>query len=146
MFGAYVSPELVEELIAGKEISADGARVREKLCVLVFFDPEWGFSDAALPKLRVLLQKMGGPPVELSHRGLTICFWGEDREDELRRIKALLELSATEPEFEGFRIGVAEGMFENAADRGRITRQAFKNVPRPRNSVSTATVTRRFDV
>ena len=126
MFGPYVSTELVEQMIEeGSSLHTMRSR-REKIRVIAFFYPGWGFSDSALPKLRAILEDIDAP-VDVSHSRLTVCFYGEGTEKEFNRVRMLLEATSTEPDFSGFKVGVAEGYSESFTDVGRITAEAFHN-------------------
>ena len=128
MFGPYVSPILVEQLINKKAaVLPNGTPIRQKVRVIVFFYPDWGFSDGSLPKLRTILEEIGDALDEVSQSGLTICLVGEETKEEFDRIRALLEAAAATPDFDGFRVGVAEGISQGRVDVCRITGEAFKN-------------------
>jgi hypothetical protein len=98
----------------------------QKVRVIAFYYPGWGFSDASLPKLRAMLEEIDAP-VDVLHSGVTVCFVGEEKKEEFNRVCRLLEAAAAEPEFHGFKVGVAEGYSKSFVDVGRITTEAFLN-------------------
>ena len=100
---------------------------RQKLRVIQFSSSDWGFSDASIPKVRALLASFGDEEVDLVHSGLTVKFRGEEKKEAYERCKAALEELLISPEFEGFRIGFAEGESENIIDDSRIGFAAMKN-------------------
>lgn len=126
VFGRYVSPGQVQRIADGGSTLQAGLWEQRKVRVIVFFCPEWGFSDASLPRLRSILRGID-TPVDVSHDGLTAWFEGEAKKDEFERVRLLLESVAAEPDFRGFRIGVAEGDSESMIDNWRIAGEAFRN-------------------
>ena len=126
MFGDYVSPELADRVI-NESASRNAVRTpRNKVRVIAFFCPDWGFSDPSLPRLRTILETID-VPVEVSHNSLTVYFYGEDTEKEFDRVRMLLESISAEKDFSGFKVGVAEGYLESIIDHRRITAEAFRN-------------------
>jgi hypothetical protein len=99
---------------------------RHTLRVIYFGDPEWGFSDSAIPKLHALFEK-SDLPVDIWHSVLTIDFAGEERRAEFARMRLLLEELKLKAEFERCQIGIAEGEVENALDIFQITAKAMAN-------------------
>src|SRR4051812_926771 len=85
----------------------------QKLWVIQFSSRDWGFTDASMPKVRSFLASLGDEEVEVFHSGLTVRFRGEQKKEMYERCKAALEQLLPLPEFEGFKIGVAEGESEN---------------------------------
>lgn len=100
--------------------------VLQKLRVIQFGSSDWGFTDASLPKLRSILAELGDEDVQVWHSGLTAKFRGEEKKEAYERCEAMLEGLLPLPEFEGFKIGVAEGESENFIDDGRIAMDAMK--------------------
>ena len=99
----------------------------QKLRVIQFGSSDWGFTDASMPKVRGVLAQLEDEDVQVWHSGLTVKFRGEEKKVAYERCKALLEELLPMPEFEGFKIGVAEGESENFIDDGKIAMQAMKN-------------------
>lgn len=132
MFGTYVSPELVETMIAVESGAArrDVRSPAQRVRVIAFFYPGWGFSDASLPKLQAMLATLDAA-ADVSHRGMTICFTGQEAESEFKRVRGRLESALTEPEFRGFRLGVAEGDAADHAGVDRLTATAFRKATQP---------------
>ena len=97
-----------------------------KLRVIQFGSSDWGFTDASMPKVRNILAQLQDEDVQVWHSGLTAKFRGEKKKIDYERVKTLLEMSLTQPEFEGFKIGFAEGDSENFIDDGRIAMEALK--------------------
>jgi hypothetical protein len=100
--------------------------VRQKLRVIYFGDPEWGFTDAAVPKLRSLIEPCDFP-ANIWHNGLTIEVRGDESREKFQRMVALFENARLLPEFERCRIGVSEGDSQSYVDDLRITAQAIAN-------------------
>ena len=98
----------------------------QKLRVIQFGSADWGFTDASMPKVRALLASLAEEEVEVFHSGLTVKFRGEEKKEAYERCKASLEALLASSEFEGFKIGVAEGESESIIDDSRIGLEAMK--------------------
>ena len=99
---------------------------RQKLRIIQFGSADWGFTDSSMPKVSSILAKLEEEDVQVWHNGFTLKFRGEKKKEAFERTKALLEESLSLPEFDGFKIGVAEGESENFIDDGKIAMEALK--------------------
>ena len=94
------------------------------LRVIVFRAAEFGFTDVALPVLLKFTKDLGYFDIKVDHASLTMRFFGEERLSEFYRVKKRVEDLSALPEFEGSRVAVAEGEFENWTDELRVVSAA----------------------
>jgi hypothetical protein len=99
----------------------------EPLRVIHFSSRDWGFTDASMPRVQTLLRSLEQEDVELFHSGLAIRFRGEEKKAVFDRVRTELEQLRLLPEFEGFQIGVAEGVSAHPIDDMQIGAAAAKN-------------------
>jgi hypothetical protein len=97
--------------------------------VLVFTSLDWGFTDASLPKLRLIVTKLesDGAILQVWHSSLSARFVGADAHAAFARAKGLLDEALHDPDFSGFRLGVSEGESDHELDSMRIVGDAFAN-------------------
>ncbi|HND62197.1 MAG TPA: hypothetical protein PLB90_12020 [Opitutaceae bacterium] len=99
----------------------------QTLRVIHFASHDWGFTDAAQPRVQELLRSLEEEDVEMFHSGLTLRFRGEEKQAAFDRVRALLEQLLPLPEFEGFKIGIAQGLVTHPMDDLDVIAVAVKN-------------------
>jgi hypothetical protein len=97
------------------------------LRVIHFGSPEWGFTNAGLPQLQALLRSLEEEDIEMFHFGLTARFRGEEKKEAFDRLHSMLIQLQALPEFEGFKIGTAEGAPALPIDEMDVVTVAVKN-------------------
>src|SRR4051812_32935176 len=81
----------------------------QKLRVIHFGSPDWGFTNEGMSRLQGLLRSLE-EDIEMFHFGLTARFRGEEKKEAFDRVRAVLMQAQSSPGFEGFKIGIAEGI------------------------------------
>jgi hypothetical protein len=99
----------------------------QKLRVIHFGSPDWGFTNEGMTRLRELLCSLEEEDIEMFHFGLTARFRGEEKKEAFDRVRAMLMQVQSSPGFEGFKIGIAEGVPALPMDEMEIVAGAVKN-------------------
>jgi hypothetical protein len=112
-----------------------------RLQVFVFKSIDWGFTDASLPKVRVLVDRLSGfgADVATSHNSLIVRIRGE-RCARNADVSRLLEEARCDPVFDGFVTGFAEGTLDNQLSASFIAAAALKNANDQANQSSDPTL------
>ena len=102
--------------------SADAGNVQ----IIHVADPEWGFTDRALPKLQAVLSRLGHDDIFLSNSCVTLQFHG--RKKRFERAVCEIEALLQDPDFSSFSYTTAEGPASAPGEIQRLIRTAMNEI------------------
>ncbi len=95
--------------------------------VVCFVNSEWGFSDAALPKLKHLLKRHPNLRCRVTHSSLT-AYFDTENEAEFPAFISDIQKTSEDKDFEDFRISIAEGKIHSPTDFTSLELRAIRNL------------------